>query len=234
VLGLAVLAAAFCGAVLLLKSLDSVIATEPATRGFYSKLKAGVAERWDAVTGGARSETEQRLHRLLPQHSAPVAAPLPGSEEQNDQRAPSSRNSRGRTARSERPEHVRLLPYITAGLTKAEVIAFQGAPTLATEDRLVYGGTEFYFRDDKLNGWKIDSRSAPVLVRLWPDAPVDPALQYFSVGSSKNEVIALQGTPTLFSENTFGYGGSEVFFRNNRVVGWKADPASTPLRAASR
>jgi len=51
------------------------------------------------------------------------------------------------------------------------------------------------------------------------------------VNSSKDEVLVVQGTPTKFSEDKFEYGDSVVNFRNNRVVNWKNDPGSVPLRA---
>jgi hypothetical protein len=54
------------------------------------------------------------------------------------------------------------------------------------------------------------------------------------LGSTKDQVLAVQGTPTLFSDNTFGYGGSEVYFQNDRVIGWKADPVSVSHRATPR
>ena len=50
----------------------------------------------------------------------------------------------------------------------------------------------------------------------------------FGVGSSKSEVISAQGTPTLFSDNDFGYGNSHVYFKDNRVIGWK-DSGAVPL-----
>jgi len=61
----------------------------------------------------------------------------------------------------------------------------------------------------------------------------NPSLQSFGLGSTKNEVLAIQGTPTVYSQTTFGYGRSEVYFQYGRVIGWKTDPA-TPLRTSSR
>jgi len=69
---------------------------------------------------------------------------------------------------------------------------------------------------------------------MWPTAAVDSALDHFGVGSSKDEVLAVQGTPTAFSRDTFEYGRSLVFFKNERVIGWKTDPTSVFLRAAER
>jgi len=85
-----------------------------------------------------------------------------------------------------------------------------------------------------VSDWTIDPFTSPLRVKLWPDAPVDTSLQYFAVGSTKNDVLVVQGTPTSFSADRFGYGSSEVFFKDNRVVSWKNDPASVPLRVASR
>jgi hypothetical protein len=67
-------------------------------------------------------------------------------------------------------------------------------------------------------------------VKLWPESSVDPSLDSFTIGSSRDEVLAVQGTPTTFSEDRFAYGRSEVFFQNHRVVRWKSDPASIPLK----
>ncbi len=126
----------------------------------------------------------------------------------------------------------RVSPYVTAGLRKSELIELLGAPTQETGDQLVYSKSAFTFRNDSLVGWKVDPASG-IRVKLWPDALVDPKLTTFHVGSSKNEVIAVQGTPTLFSEDAFGYGASVVYFESNRVVGWKND-RSSPLRTSTR
>ena len=43
---------------------------------------------------------------------------------------------------------------------------------------------------------------------------------YFTVGSTMNEVVAVQGTPNSFSEYRFNYGYSSVSFSNGRVTSW--------------
>lgn len=125
---------------------------------------------------------------------------------------------------------VHLLPYITADLTQQEVESIAGPPDSASTEKLVYGGSELTFANGKLAGWRIEPGSQ-LHVKLWPDAAVDPDLQSFTVGSSKNEVLVVQGTPTYWSENTFGYGASEVYFENGHVVRWKEDPGSVRLHA---
>ena len=120
--------------------------------------------------------------------------------------------------------------YLTVGSTRDEVLAQQGTPTASSDDKLVYGKSELYLKDGAVIGWRIDPVSSPIRVKLWPEAPVDPGLDFFSYGSSKDAVLAVQGTPTAFSEDKFEYGGSVVYFQNKRVVSWKNDPASIPLR----
>ena len=127
------------------------------------------------------------------------------------------------------PHHV-LLPYLTVGSTRDEALTQEGTPTASSEDKLVYGKSELYLKDGAVVGWRIDP-SSPIRVKLWPGSPVDPGLSFFSYGSSKDSVLLVQGTPTAFTEDKFEYGGSVVYFRNNRVYSWRNDPASIPLRA---
>jgi curved DNA-binding protein CbpA len=121
--------------------------------------------------------------------------------------------------------------YITVGSTKDDVLAQQGTPTAASEDKLVYGKSELYLKDGFVVGWRIDSGASVIRVKLWPQYTINPSPEYFTIGSSRDIVLAVQGTPTTLTEDKFQYGGSEVSFRNNKVESWKSDPASIPLRA---
>jgi hypothetical protein len=51
----------------------------------------------------------------------------------------------------------------------------------------------------------------------------------FGLGSSKEEVLAAQGRPASSGGNLWRYGGSEVYFLTDRVVGWRDTPGN-PLR----
>lgn len=51
-------------------------------------------------------------------------------------------------------------------------------------------------------------------------SPSDLAGGYFTVGSTKDEVLAHQGTPDRFPETSFYYGTSKVLFEHDRVTGW--------------
>ncbi len=220
-----------------LMAMDSFLASDPTTGRIYSELRAHVVENARETAGNLWSQAGQHLHSTRPQESDP--APAAAAEDADPQQAAAQsgdgqsipQSLHRREPGASRAEGVSLQPYITAGLTKDEVIAVLGAPTSSTEGKLTYGASELDFTTGKLSGWKIEP-SSPIHVKLWPDAPVDPDLASFKLGSTKNEVLVVQGTPTLFSENTFGYGRSRVFFKDNLVVGWKNDPATAPLHTA--
>ena len=114
----------------------------------------------------------------------------------------------------------KIQPYITVGSTKHEVLAQQGTPTASSDDKLVYGKSELYLKDGSVIGWRIDPVASPIRVKLWPSTAVDPSLASYTVGSTKDVVLTVQGTPTAFTDNRFEYGRSVVIFRNNKVVSW--------------
>ena len=120
--------------------------------------------------------------------------------------------------------------YITIGSTRDEVIAKQGTPTSSSEDKLVYGRSELDLKDGAVVGWRIDPASDPIRVKLWPAHSVDTSQTYFTVDSTKDDVLVVQGTPTAFSNDKFEYGGSQVYFHNGRVISLKNDPTTIPLR----
>jgi len=175
-------------------------------------------------------EIKKDLESLDPRESAQSTDP------QTDQ--PASRNvTRVQTgkihtaASNVQPAANIIRPYVTVGSTRDEVLAQQGTPTASSEDKLIYGKSELYFKNGAVAGWRIDPDSSAIRVKVWPQYTINPSPEYFTVGSSRDTVLAVQGTPTALTEDKYEYGGSEVDFRNNKVVGWKNDPASTPLRA---
>jgi curved DNA-binding protein CbpA len=222
------------------KSIDSSLASDPTTGRIYSELRASVANSFRQAAGTVWSGAGQHVRDLLPQRSTAAAAV---SQQPEDAAQPAgqpdnigqsiAQSAHKRELGAAHAAPIKLLPYVTVGLTRDEVIAIDGAPAAAADGKLVYPGAELDFTDGKVSGWKIDPASASIRVKLWPNAPVDPDLDSFGVGSSKNVVLVVEGTPTNFSGNKFGYGGSEVYFQNDRVVSWKEDPA-WPLRTAPR
>ncbi len=120
--------------------------------------------------------------------------------------------------------------YFTIGSTKKDVQAVQGIPTAYSADTFEYGASKVFFAGDKVVGWE----NAPVWVhlnvQLRPAHAVDRTRHYFARGSTKDEVLAIQGTPTAFSYNTFEYGTSRVHFRDDRVISWENASAWIPLK----
>ena len=122
-----------------------------------------------------------------------------------------------------------MLQYFTVGSTKAEVLAVQGPPTLAEAHLWEYGGSRVYFRHDKVTRWEVWPRF-PLKVRLLPATSVDTMPPYFTVGSTKDEVLHIQGTPSRFTERVWDYGPSRVYFDGDRVMRWH-EWRGSPLKA---
>jgi len=119
--------------------------------------------------------------------------------------------------------------YVTVGSTKESVLAIQGAPTLASDHLWEYAGSHIYFRDDKVVGWEIWPRS-PLKVKLLPSSSLNMVPAYFTVGSHKDEVLAVQGTPTRLSDRVWEYGHSRIYFNEGRVTRWE-EWRGMPLKA---
>ncbi len=50
----------------------------------------------------------------------------------------------------------------------------------------------------------------------------------FGIGTTKDQVRAIQGNPDQATDTTWRYGASEVYFVQDRVVGWRVS-SSSPL-----
>jgi hypothetical protein len=225
---------------LFFKPLDAMLMGIPVAGKVYAEYKADIRSRIQELENevgfgaGSSAPTPAPSETASnPAQSQPMQKTDKAATNAHGQPAAQS-GSTQQASRLTNENHLgegRVLPLITAGMTKSEVISAQGAPAGETTDELDYGDSKLYFSNGVLYGWRIEP-SSPLRVKLWPDAAVDPNLQAFGVGSTKNEVIVVQGTPTTFSPTIFGYGKSEVYFQYGHVVGWKSDPA-TPLRTTS-
>lgn len=182
----------------------------------WNKVRNNINESWKASGGSSKAPGQTEAQ------STPAAATMPAPKPAANPQAPV-------------PVHMPSIrmPYVTVGLSRDEVAGVLGMPLVSTEGELQYKGARFFLRNNTVVGWKLDSAAALKHVRLWPEGRVDPAVKTFTMGSPRNIVIAVQGTPTLLTENKLGYGGSEVFLQDGRVVGWNDDHASIRLRVVS-
>jgi curved DNA-binding protein CbpA len=210
-------------------SMDFVLSGNPNTQRYWEDLKTQTSRDIHSSILRLMGNATENLHESQGQNEqAPAAANEPAPVAEHKVEA-------GAKARTSPPIKVvsGVKPYITSGLTTMEVLSVLGNPTSSSGEKVFYNGSEIDFRDGHVAGWKIDPKN-PIRVKLWPDRPMVAGVQAYSLGSTKSDVIALQGTPTLFSDNEFGYGGSVVYFKSGLVVSWKEDPASVKLRVVSQ
>lgn len=107
--------------------------------------------------------------------------------------------------------------YITIGSTEDEVLRAQGTPTRIDRDRWFYGFAEVRFKDGRVKEY--DNYFGTLKVRILPGAlraPGEPR-PYFTIGSTPDDVIAAQGTPTSIKGNLWSFNFSTVFFRDGKV-----------------
>jgi len=108
------------------------------------------------------------------------------------------------------------------GAVRARAIGQASKENQATNDSA--GPAEKKAAHTRTNAVSSDRASLVV----YPDE--DPQVPYFTVGSTKNDVIRVQGTPGRITGTVFEYGLSKVYFENGRVESWRTDPSS-PLKA---
>ncbi len=134
---------------------------------------------------------------------------------------------------------VRLLPaskvvaadYFTVASTKDEVLAIQGTPSQFSDYSFTYGGSTVRFKDGRVVSWY--DGYPKLKVKLLPTSKIE-ATEFFTIGSTKDEVLAVQGTPSQFSDSSFTYGGSTVHFKNGKVASWYDGYPKLKVRLAER
>jgi hypothetical protein len=117
--------------------------------------------------------------------------------------------------------------FFTLGSTKDEVLRVQGTPTGVRGSVWHYGFSSVRFSEDRVASF--DNSFGNLKVRLEPsreylEKTAGKAPSFFTIGSSADEVLAVQGTPTSVRGNMWFYDFSDVLFRDGRV-GWVNDPA---------
>jgi len=114
----------------------------------------------------------------------------------------------------------------SAGSTLGEVYAIQGVPTQTEGDTWYYGKSRIHFAQGKVVSWKEHPEDP---LRLTRDPSARPHGNYFDVGSTKEDVRAIQGTPVRETDTMWDYAPSQVYFSGNRVIRWEESPVQ-PLR----
>jgi hypothetical protein len=107
--------------------------------------------------------------------------------------------------------------FIELGDSVNDVLAIQGTPDRFSSQTFHYGSSSIKFSDGKVVSW--ENYYPRLKVRLKPS--YQSTNEYFTIGSTTDEVLAIQGTPDRFSKDTFHYGSSTVRFVNGRVASWE-------------
>ncbi len=117
--------------------------------------------------------------------------------------------------------------FFTVGTSLGEVYAIQGVPTKTDPDVWYYGKSKVYFAKGKVVRWE-ESPENPLRAELNP--VMDKIrMAFFGKGSTKKQVLAIQGAPDRDAGDVWDYGVSRVYFEDGRVKGWD-DSAFNPLK----
>lgn len=119
--------------------------------------------------------------------------------------------------------------HFTTGSSLGEVHSVQGIPSKIEGNTWYYGDAKVVFLNGKVAHW-VDSADHSLLA-LSGQEPLtqESVMQYFSKGSTKTEVMAIQGAPLRETPNAWDYGLSRIYFERDKVVGWQESPLE-PLR----
>src|SRR5258706_5351269 len=110
---------------------------------------------------------------------------------------------------------------VSVGLTLGEVYAIQGVPTFTEGDTWHYGRSQMRFAHGQVISW-IEHPESPL--RIARDRSFQLRERRFDVGSTKDEVRAIQGAPVTETETVWDYVPSRVYFEQSRVVRWVESP----------
>jgi len=107
--------------------------------------------------------------------------------------------------------------FFTLGSTASEVIDAQGPPERVQGQTWTYGLSEINFKNGRVA--KYNNFDGSLHVRMLPDASPDrPLPGHITIGSTQDDVLLVQGTPTKVEGNRWFYGFSELIFKNGRVT----------------
>lgn len=115
---------------------------------------------------------------------------------------------------------------ISIGSTLGEVHSIQGIPTLTEGETWHYGKSQIRFAQGKVISWN-EHPDNPL--RISSNPFLHSHERHFNIGSTKDEVRAIQGAPVSETEAVWDYAPSRVYFQHNRVIRWQESPLQ-PLR----
>ena len=133
---------------------------------------------------------------------------LPAKERRTAQTAPLNRLTPPETGPSRRLS----ADFFTLGSSDSEVLKIQGTPSRIQGETWVYGVSEVNFKNGRVTGYNNFDRS--LRVRMEPGAHGGRYTDHITIGSTQNQVLQVQGTPTRIAGNRWYYGFAELTFEN--------------------
>ena len=119
--------------------------------------------------------------------------------------------------------------FFTLGSNKEWVSYVQGPPTQIKGPIWHYGLSTIEFKGDSVIGWD-SAEDSPLLIGMLQGDNPEYEDKYFTVGSLKRDVLAVQGAPTRLEETEWGYGDAYIQFNGDTVKYFKNDRVNS-LRA---
>jgi len=108
-------------------------------------------------------------------------------------------------------------PAFGLGSTKDEVLMIQGTPTSVEGNRWMYELSSVDFSEGKVESYANASRNLHVQISPVSDPSAAHSRGYFTLGSSPDEVLAVQGTPTSVEGSRWSYESSSVEFSDSKL-----------------
>ena len=91
----------------------------------------------------------------------------------------------------------------------------------------MYGLSSVHFESDKVIAWSDSHGNLKAKLKSKINSKY---IGYFTVGSTKDEVLAIQGQPTHIYESFWMFGSSVVHFEGNRVLRWEDFQANLKVK----
>jgi hypothetical protein len=103
------------------------------------------------------------------------------------------------------------------GAHRDEVLLAQGTPSRVDGTKWYYGLSEVVFKDGKVVAFNNFFNNLKVVMKPRNGAQPGMPSNGFSVGSTQDEVLAAQGTPSSVQANLWSYELSDVWFHDGKV-----------------
>lgn len=193
------------------------------------------------ITGYGLSDPQKSTDQNAADTSSAKAAADAQSEASDKKQSATTTTTKQSTERTTENPH----GYFTLGSKKSEVLAVQGEPDNITkvgrdQEIWYYGSSSITFSEGKVIAYH--NYSGDLRVRLTSkeseekEEEEEEKHRYFTIGSKKSEVVAVQGTPDyitrLSGQEIWGYGLSSVTFSEKKVVDY--DNSGHNLRVKPR